>query len=60
VYVTEEQINMKSAIICMLGGTEIMEDWNLNTAFIAFVHPPPQTDTVLYMAICMSIPSSPQ
>jgi len=37
-----------------------MQDWNLNTVFIASVYPPPQTDTVLYMAICLSVPSSPQ
>lgn len=59
VYITEGQINVKSAIICTLAGTEIIQDLNLKTVFIASVHPPPQTDTVLYMAICMSIPSSP-
>ena len=59
VYVTEGQINIKSAIIYMLGGTEVIQDWNLNTVSTVYVHPPPHTNTVLYMAICMSDPSSP-
>jgi len=43
----------------MLGGTEVIQDWNLNTVSTVYVHPPPHTNTVLYMAICMSDPSSP-
>lgn len=53
VYVTEGEINIKSAIVYMLGGTEIIQDWNLNTVFIASVHPPPRKLYFTWPFICL-------
>lgn len=37
----------------MLGGTEIIQDWNLNTVFIASVHPPPRKLYFTWPFICL-------